>query len=183
MFTCLNCGTELVRQWSSECDFWGCPDCGSRAASLKMLRRMMGAEEMNRFLCAVEQKEPTSGRMCPGCNREMRYIEIASDPHAVTLDVCLSCRMVWFDPNEHDQMNVIAAVVLLDVDREELRRREKADRQRARHQQKTRPMPPAISPEKPGMTEFDPWSFCRAYWVGWVFPSRRILRNSCVGRF
>lgn len=165
--SCINCERELLRQETTQGVFWGCPGCGSKAASLKLLRGLLGAEEMNGFLHAVEQKEPKSGRHCPGCDREMRDIEIARDPQKVQLDVCLSCRMVWFDPEEHDQMSAIAAAMVLDVDWTEMQRRESADRVRREARRDRTPPPRPVTYEEPGPTEFDPMEFLPLV-IGWL---------------
>ena len=151
MLNCINCHNELVRQEKADGHVWGCPECGSRAASLKTLRHLMGVEEMNRFLAAIEGKDPASGRTCPGCGKEMRDIEITREPQKVKLDVCLSCRMVWFDPEEHDQMSAIAAAAVLDVDWQEYQRRETVDRKRAAAYRRKHPIPEPRPPAEPAV--------------------------------
>jgi membrane associated rhomboid family serine protease len=74
-------------------------------ADLRSLR-WTGAGAFVRRLWGLAVKDAASStRECPGCGAgmaEVPTIAAPGSPGAVRLDVCRSCQLVWFDPQEYD---------------------------------------------------------------------------------
>ena len=82
---------------------WACSHCQGRAIAMPVLRRQFAIEAAT----AVWQESlggAPSGVVCPACSRAMVGASVAFDDDAVALDVCRSCAIVWFDPEEHDRL-------------------------------------------------------------------------------
>jgi len=83
---------------------WACPQCHGRAIAMPVLRRHFAAEAAR----AVWQEtfgQEASRVACPSCQRKTNAVSVAFDGGPpVALDVCRSCALVWFDPDEHDRL-------------------------------------------------------------------------------
>lgn len=97
---CPHCSTLLERHTSDDGVFWGCPGCGGRAVDLGLLRRTSDVTMVTRLWVAAHGSASRS-RPCPICGNPMREVTIP-DTQVPPLDVCLACKLVWFDPKEYE---------------------------------------------------------------------------------
>lgn len=85
--------------------FWKCTACGGRAATTKALRRVVEPHLVDHVCDVARQNGNLPGvrhRPCPICVRPMT--EVRPRPDLPPVDVCNSCRMVWFDPHEYEHI-------------------------------------------------------------------------------
>lgn len=100
---CPVCSTPLERQTSDHGVFWSCPRCGGRAVGLGLLKRMRDAALITRLWVAAEDGAAPHGRLCPVCGGRMRQVTLP-DEQIPTVDVCIVCELVWFDPNKYEKL-------------------------------------------------------------------------------
>jgi membrane associated rhomboid family serine protease/predicted RNA-binding Zn-ribbon protein involved in translation (DUF1610 family) len=94
---CPSCGQALARRWTpAHGVVWMCPGCGGRAIGVGLLKQLRDPAAVTRAWLAAESETPGNGRPCPMCGRAMRHVTLDGFP---TLEVCMLCEIVWFDPN------------------------------------------------------------------------------------
>jgi len=102
MFICPNCRNRLSRTQNKIGFYWVCPNCGGRAVSVPLLRRVLARDYVNSLWAAARDGEGTPGRRCPACDRRMLEVAVLTAGESIKLDVCKSCEFVWFDPSEFE---------------------------------------------------------------------------------
>lgn len=100
MFTCPNCQASLMRRSGPSGIYWACPHCSGRLVGVAPLRNVMPREEINRVWRAARDGEGWERRPCPACRHRMWEIYPRSPASGPPLDVCETCHMLWFDPDE-----------------------------------------------------------------------------------
>lgn len=76
-----------------------CPDCGGRAATMPLLRRMLSPERAMELWKRV--RTGAAGRLeCPSCGHRMHVAQVGPDGAVVEIDGCPTCQVLWFDPGE-----------------------------------------------------------------------------------
>jgi membrane associated rhomboid family serine protease/Zn-finger nucleic acid-binding protein len=100
MLSCPKCQTGLEKRSSESGIFWHCSSCDGRAATLPLLRRSVLPEFLRGLWQSASQGAITTDCRCPFCNRSMAEVSANGVEGEFNLDVCTSCHLVWFDPNE-----------------------------------------------------------------------------------
>ena len=77
---------------------WTCPACGGSAVGIGVLRRVTDRAFADAVWVAATEHEAVGDRACPLCTNPM----LLTDTQPFGLDVCRSCRFVWFDPREYE---------------------------------------------------------------------------------
>ena len=93
---CPRCNVPLKEVRTSQGIFWACENCGGRALTVELLRRIFTPESINPLWLHAISGEGKSGRLCPSCRKPM--LEVALSENAqVDVDVCRHCHFVWLD--------------------------------------------------------------------------------------
>lgn len=100
VYACPDCSTPLERRAGDHGVFWRCPRCGGRAVGLGPLKRACDVSLITRLWGGAHGSVPRH-RPCPICGDPMREVTIPNE-QLPTVDVCLVCQLVWFDPNEYE---------------------------------------------------------------------------------
>ena len=108
-FDCPRCGKPLDFVRRSQTSTWVCRSCAGHAVNVSLLRRTSEKERFRAFWGATLQSAVRGQLPCPACRREMHEVDVEDtsavlSAGAVTLDVCRSCTLVWFDPQERGQV-------------------------------------------------------------------------------
>ena len=100
---CPRCNVPLKEVRTSQGIFWACENCGGRALTVELLRRIFTPESINPLWLHAISGEGKSGRLCPSCRKPM--LEVALSENAqVDVDVCRHCHFVWFDAHDIDSL-------------------------------------------------------------------------------
>ncbi len=108
-FDCPRCTKPLDFVRRSQTSTWVCRSCAGHAVNVSVLRRTSEKSRFRAFWGATLQSQIRGHLACPGCRRHMHVVDVEDtsaviDSGAVTLDVCRSCTLVWFDPQERAQV-------------------------------------------------------------------------------
>lgn len=101
MYICPKCRKSLKNIKHRDGQFWSCPECHGRMATVSMLRKHISGGFMNRLWQKTLKSKTEGGRGCPSCMGRMREVEIQTPMSLLALDVCRSCQFVWFDAAEY----------------------------------------------------------------------------------
>ncbi len=108
MLACLNCSGQLNEFPTPSGPSLVCPSCGARSLSIDLVKEQVGPE----FLTLLGQKvrEGPSGceRACPHCATAMHVVDLVNMDPGVTIDICVGCRVIWFDPDEYEKVYMAA---------------------------------------------------------------------------
>jgi len=74
---------------------------------MPVLRKAVTADYVNRLWATVRKGHGVRGRACPVCGKAMTETSANPDGPGPQLDVCQHCFVVWFDPNEYDDLPAI----------------------------------------------------------------------------
>ncbi len=78
---------------------FACPQCGGRAATVELLRRMAPRERL-RELWALVRAGAAADAECPSCRKPMRLVALREAERVLQLDGCAGCHVIWFDAGE-----------------------------------------------------------------------------------
>jgi membrane associated rhomboid family serine protease/Zn-finger nucleic acid-binding protein len=102
VFECPGCAAPLERVESDGPRHWACRGCGGRALTVGALRRAFPAEFAEAALSASAAGGWRGRRRCPLCTMHMVGRRVKHGGHEFALDHCDQCRLLWFDPGEHE---------------------------------------------------------------------------------
>ncbi len=103
--TCPRCNVALQRLKSANGWIHACQQCQGRSVAIPVLRKRVGREvALEAWRLAGESE--SHGCKCPACGRPMRLIHLPLGAVVVDIDVCKSCRTIWFDRLEMEQFPV-----------------------------------------------------------------------------
>jgi hypothetical protein len=94
--------------------FWDCPLCNGRAVSIVVVRKLVPLPIVKELWGRVYSSTEVSDALCPVCNRNMTGVVLQVEGRREEFDVCQSCRLVWFDPQEFQQLPKIAPELPLE---------------------------------------------------------------------
>jgi len=98
---CPSCGTELVKEFYEKVIDFRCPGCGGRMMTISGLRTLCGDRNfVNTLWNTAQYGYSQVGPACTSCGKTMRRVTLPLSGAALELDVCCTCRLVWFDPGE-----------------------------------------------------------------------------------
>ncbi|MHC4939800.1 MAG: TFIIB-type zinc ribbon-containing protein [Planctomycetota bacterium] len=96
---CPACGKELQQLRRGDVKYWRC-NCAGHLIAISSLRRMLPDGMWGAVWPTLRAAVRKGTRGCPGCGRWMETTEAADSFAGRPVDVCDSCRMIWFDPGE-----------------------------------------------------------------------------------
>lgn len=102
IFECLHCGSTLQRVRRPNHIHWACPRCGGRSSTITLMRRLMPRGLVNRLWQEARHSNAPRLRTCPSCRQKM--VQLSVPGHSFAIDVCRTCTLVWFDPDEYDAL-------------------------------------------------------------------------------
>ncbi len=109
MYVCPRCHQQLTRTQGEKGVVYCCQQCGGRAVAVAVLRQIVPRDEVKQLWLLAREHAAKPGVDCPICGRSMAEVPLAVGDSEVHLDVCAKCQYVWFDPNEMDQLPVLAS--------------------------------------------------------------------------
>lgn len=104
MYVCPNCRSALNKVAGEVGRFWSCPVCNGRAVTLPVLQKVIPGKIINRLWQDARSSNDRGDRACPACDRKMNVVSLADAGNPMSLDVCLGCHFIWFDPNEFESV-------------------------------------------------------------------------------
>jgi len=104
MFICPTCKSPLSKARIRVGLCWYCPSCRGRAASVELLRKVIPPAVINALWQHGRSGNYPRKRRCPVCTHHMSEIPIISQGRTEYLDVCATCRFVWFDTGEYERL-------------------------------------------------------------------------------
>ena len=112
---CPRCGGKLtVSRTKSNHPCRICSSCGGVTCKLSVLDKVFAADGLTRLLESAKQHQQR-GCICPDCGASMSILKVSSGKSQVEIDVCGSCRAVWYDKNEFETLVPNDGVVLPKV--------------------------------------------------------------------
>ncbi len=84
--------------------FYRCGSCGVHALTDTTLRRILPAELWSLVWPSLRAAAAPSAHRCPACERAMEQTPELPAAAGVRLDICEGCRLIWFDPQEFEQI-------------------------------------------------------------------------------
>lgn len=104
MFICPHCQSRLNKVAGGVGRFWSCPACNGRAVTLPVLQKVAPQKLINQLWQDARSGTDVGDRACPACDRKMKVVPLA-DTGNLSVDVCLGCHFVWFDPQEFEKVS------------------------------------------------------------------------------
>ena len=99
---CPRCGAKLNVAWTkSKVKCLSCPSCGGMSAKIQALWKGVSSESMYELIAAAKKHEQP-GCVCPDCGESMSLLKVAVGKKQIEIDVCGSCRAVWYDKGEFE---------------------------------------------------------------------------------
>ena len=87
----------MVPARADEIEGHACPACQAHAVTLGKLRAGGVASQKLLTLWRSAQSLTARGTSCPSCQSAMVVVQ---DPNGLELDICTSCKVLYFDPRE-----------------------------------------------------------------------------------
>ena len=102
---CPACDHELSPQKTQYGLLYVCKSCKGRAAAPPVLRKI-GATPQTLQDIWLQARAPQTPqiRTCPHCRHLMQQVNIPIGTSTLTLDVCRTCPLIWFDTAEFDAL-------------------------------------------------------------------------------
>jgi Zn-finger nucleic acid-binding protein len=104
MYICPSCQTVLIQAQNQFGRFWFCPSCQGSCSTIELIRKAIPAKLVNQLWQRAKEENISHKRKCPSCRQLMSEIAIVSDNKTEYLDVCVTCRMLWFDTQEYQRL-------------------------------------------------------------------------------
>lgn len=100
---CPRCRTALRMDRKPDGAFWNCPHCTGSALNLAVLRRCLPPAQVKTFWRRLQTAAHASAP-CPSCARPLREFTLPVEAQTLTLDICKTCQIVWFDKGEFEAL-------------------------------------------------------------------------------
>ena len=97
---CPKCKTTLSPMRVAEGSLWKCEACSGTAINLAVLRRHLKSDTVRELWRTAMTESWTSNRRCPSCGNALREFAASRDNRRISLDLCKTCQLIWFDKNE-----------------------------------------------------------------------------------
>ncbi len=102
---CPCCHKELTKEFYEGIINFRCEDCGGRMMTLAGLRNLCADQRfVNTLWLTAQTGYSEAGPVCMSCQKTMRRVTLPLAGMPLELDLCCSCRFVWFDPTELEQL-------------------------------------------------------------------------------
>lgn len=105
-YNCPNCKKPLTKRGDNKGSYWACESCGGRGITFEALYKILPGEihRVHDLWVSATTGVHAQRRPCPTCEDLMVNVPSVLGPAGITLDVCLSCQLVWFDPGEFERL-------------------------------------------------------------------------------
>lgn len=101
---CPRCGSALKEAWTkSKSRCYTCTACGGMSSRIDALKNTVSEESMAEMLEAAKRHEQP-GCSCPGCGASMSILKVSIGKRHVEIDVCGTCRTIWYDKGEFETL-------------------------------------------------------------------------------
>ena len=97
---CPKCKTSLSPTRVAEGLLWKCETCSGVAANMAVLRKYLKSDAVKELWRTAVVESTPSDRRCPSCGQTLREFAASRDKRRISLDLCKTCQMMWFDKNE-----------------------------------------------------------------------------------
>lgn len=97
---CPKCKTTLSPTRVAEGLLWKCEACSGAAANMAVLRKYLKSDTVRELWRTAVVESTQSERMCPSCGHTLREFAASRDNCRLSLDLCRTCQLMWFDKNE-----------------------------------------------------------------------------------
>ena len=97
---CPKCKMTLSPTRVTEGLLWKCEACSGVAANMAVLRKYLKSDAVMGLWRTAAVESTLSERMCPGCGHALREFAANRDNRRISLDLCKTCQMMWFDKDE-----------------------------------------------------------------------------------
>jgi len=67
---------------------------------MAVLRKYLKSDTVRALWRTAVVESTRSERMCPSCGNTLREFAASRDNYRISLDLCKTCQMMWFDKNE-----------------------------------------------------------------------------------
>lgn len=104
MDSCPRCKLKLRKFNVDGNFFWDCPLCSGRAVSMDVVRKFVPLTIVKELWNRAYSSTEVSDAICPVCNKNMTGVVLQVEDRIEEIDVCKSCRFVWFDPQEFQKL-------------------------------------------------------------------------------
>lgn len=101
---CLTCQGPLSKKVTDSGLYFECANCGGRLMNFSVARKMKPESGLARIFQSARSSKP-GNRICPSCHKPMQLLAV----HAFSLDICLTCMMIWFDKREFENLPIEAS--------------------------------------------------------------------------
>lgn len=101
---CPECATTLAQESRASDVLFRCQGCRSAAVPFAALQRLAVPAFFPAFERALAASVDAAAVACPVCRRVMRPITVSQGGLLVQLEACRSCRIVWFEAGELEQV-------------------------------------------------------------------------------
>ena len=102
--TCPRCGGRLTEAWTkSKSKCYTCTACGGMSSRIDVLKKTVSQESMAEMISAAKRHEQP-GCSCPSCGASMSILKVSAGKRHVEIDVCGSCRTIWYDKGEFEAL-------------------------------------------------------------------------------
>lgn len=100
MQSCPRCKIKLKKSLIDGSFFWDCPLCNGRAVSIEVIRKLVPLPIVKELWTRAYSSTAISDAQCPVCSKNMTGVTLHVEGRSEGFDICQSCRFVWFDPQE-----------------------------------------------------------------------------------
>jgi len=84
----------------AEGSLWKCGACSGVAANVAVLRKYLKSDAVKELWRTAVVGSTRSDKMCPSCGHTFREFAASRDNRRISLNLCKTCQLMWFDKNE-----------------------------------------------------------------------------------
>ena len=97
---CPECKISLSPTRVAEGLLWKCQACSGVAANMAVLRKHLKSDAVKELWRTAVVGSTQSDRECPSCGHTFREFAVGRDNRRISLNLCKTCQLIWFDKNE-----------------------------------------------------------------------------------
>lgn len=94
---------------------WVCDSCLGVAANMSVLRQYLAGGIVKEFWLKTINESTQSDRKCPSCTQPLNEFSTSKDDQRISLDLCKSCQLIWFDKDELEAFPKTKAETACDI--------------------------------------------------------------------
>lgn len=97
---CPKCKSSLNPTRVADGLLWKCETCSGAAVNMAVLRKYLKSDAVKELWRTAVVEGTPSDRRCPSCGHALREFEAGRDNRRISLNLCKTCQLMWFDKNE-----------------------------------------------------------------------------------